>query len=64
MFFSASEFDLSYNCIDYKGNSSKYVKDPVTIDFSAYKKKLKFTGSAVDLLEVDVASPIFASSLT
>jgi hypothetical protein len=28
------------------------VKDPLPIDFSAYKKKLKFTASAVDAIEV------------
>jgi hypothetical protein len=28
------------------------VKAPAAIDFSAYKKKLKFTSSAVDALEV------------
>ena len=33
------------------GNASKYAKPPAPIDFSAYKKKLKFTGAAVEALE-------------
>jgi len=32
-------------------NSAKYVKPPAAIDFSSYKKKLKFTAAAVDSLE-------------
>ncbi len=35
-----------------QSDSAKYVKPTAPIDFSAYKKKLKFTGAAVDLLEV------------
>jgi hypothetical protein len=35
-----------------KGNASKYMKEPAPIPFDAYKGKLKFTGSAVDSLEV------------
>lgn len=33
-------------------NSGKYASAPAAIDFSAYKKKLKFTAAAVDTLEV------------
>lgn len=32
-------------------SASKYAKAPAPIDFSAYKKKLKFTAAAVDSLE-------------
>ncbi len=36
-----------------QANSAKFVKDPSPIDFSAYKKKLKFSSTAVDKLEVN-----------
>ena len=34
-----------------QANHSKFSKTPAAIDFTAYKKKLKFTGAAVDNLE-------------
>jgi hypothetical protein len=35
-----------------QANSAKYLKEPETINFGAYKNKLRFTGSAVESLEV------------
>lgn len=37
----------------FQSDNAKYVKATAAIDFGAYKKKLKFTGSAVDALEVN-----------
>ena len=46
--FSSCYFLLIF----FQSDNAKYVKATAAIDFGAYKKKLKFTGSAVDALEV------------
>ena len=43
----------------FQSDNAKYVKATAAIDFGAYKKKLKFTGSAVDALEVSIPSITF-----
>jgi hypothetical protein len=39
------------NCFK-QASSAKFLKEPEAINFGAYQKKLKFTGSAVQALEV------------
>ena len=50
--FSDTRFAHTHILRFVQSDTAKYVKEPAAIDFSAYKKKLKFTSSAVDALEV------------
>lgn len=42
-----------------QASSAKYLKEPEPINFAAYQKKLKFTGSAVQALEVNFCGTHF-----